>query len=111
MATVPVPVTLLSSPASLTTDQFQTLAEIPPELEWFANLTNPNTRRAYQQDIKDCMAYAGLHRPEQFREITRTHVIGWRQQLVTQQLANDTIRRKLAALSSLYAYLCNRHAV
>ena len=26
-------------------------------------------------------------------------------------LANNTIRRKLAALSSLYNYLCNRHAV
>src|SRR4029453_16508075 len=25
--------------------------------------------------------------------------------------SNDTIRRKLAALSSLYDYLCNRHAV
>ena len=52
-----------------------------------------------------------MHRPEQFREITRAHVIAWRQQLVHQQLANDTIRRKLAALSSLYAYLCERHAV
>ena len=28
-----------------------------------------------------------------------------------QELANDTIRRKLAALSSLYAYLCEHHAV
>ena len=28
-----------------------------------------------------------------------------------QGLANDTIRRKLAALSSLYAYLCDRNAV
>jgi integrase/recombinase XerD len=98
-------------PVQLTTDQFQTLSEIPPELEWFANLTNVNTRRAYQQDIKEFMAYAGLHRPGQFREITRAHVIAWRQQRVKQQLANDTIRRKLAALSSLYAYLCARHAV
>jgi integrase/recombinase XerD len=30
---------------------------------------------------------------------------------VRQGLANDSIRRKLAALSSLYAYLCERHAV
>ena len=111
MTTVPVPVPPVPSPATLTTDQFQTLFEIPPELEWFANLTNANTRRAYQQDIKDFQAYAGVHRPEQFREMTRAHVIAWRQQLVNQQLANDTIRRKLAALSSLYAYLCERHAV
>ena len=43
--------------------------------------------------------------------MTRAHVIAWRDQLVRQELANDTIRRKLAALSSLYAYLCDRHAV
>jgi integrase/recombinase XerD len=111
MTTTPVPVSQLTPPATLTTEQFQTLSEIPPAFEWFANLTNPNTRRAYRQDITDFMAYAGVRRPEQFREITRAHVIAWRQQLVNQRLANDTIRRKLAALSSLYAYLCERHAV
>jgi site-specific recombinase XerD len=101
----------VTSPTGLSATQFQGLAEIPPELEWFANLTNANTRRAYQQDIHDFMAFAGIHQPEQFHAITRAHVIAWRQQLVQQHLANDTIRRKLAALSSLYAYLCERHAV
>ena len=43
--------------------------------------------------------------------MTRAHVIAWREQLVGQGLANDTIRRKLAALSSLYAYLCDHNAV
>src|SRR5712691_622030 len=98
-------------PAPLTAVQFQTLADVPPELAWFANLTNPNTRRAYRQDIRDFQAFTGLSRPEEFRDVTRAHVIAWREQLVTQELANDTIRRKLAALSSLYAYLCDRNAV
>jgi integrase/recombinase XerD len=98
-------------PVPLTAVQFQHLAAIPPELEWFANLTNLHTRRAYQQDIHDFQAFAGLRRPEQFRDVTRAHVIAWRQQLARHGLANDTIRRKLAALSSLYAYLCDRHAV
>jgi hypothetical protein len=62
---------VIPAPASLTTAQFHTLAEIPPELEWFANLPNPNTRRAYRQDLDDFMAFAGPHRPEQFREVTR----------------------------------------
>ena len=43
--------------------------------------------------------------------MTRAHVIDWRQQLTRQGLANDTIRRKLADLSPLYAYLCDCHAV
>ncbi|MGE3541099.1 MAG: tRNA guanosine transglycosylase [Candidatus Tectimicrobiota bacterium] len=32
---------------------------MPPALEWFANLTNANTRRAYRQDIHDFMASIG----------------------------------------------------
>jgi site-specific recombinase XerD len=97
--------------STLTVTQFQHLADVPPEIEWFANLTNANTRRAYRQDLADFMAFAGLRQPTQFRDVTRAHVIAWREQLVGQGLANDTIRRKLAALSSLYAYLCDRNAV
>lgn len=111
MTTALIPGAQLPPPVSLTAAQFHTLAAVLPELEWFANLPNPNTRRAYRQDIEDFMAFAGLRQPEQFREITRAHVIAWREELTKQQLANDTIRRKLAALSSLYSYLCKRHAV
>jgi hypothetical protein len=59
------------SPRALTPAQFGTLADNPPEIEWFANLTNANTRRAYRQDINDFMAFAGLRHPEQFRHIMR----------------------------------------
>ena len=110
-----MPSTTLSIPRpvaqALTSAHFQTLADTPPEVEWFANLTNANTRRAYRQDIEDFMAFTGLRQPEQFRDVTRAHVIAWRERLIGQGLANDTIRRKLAALSSLYAYLCDRNAV
>jgi site-specific recombinase XerD len=84
--------------STLTVAQFQYLADVPPEIEWFANLTNANTRRAYQQDLADFIAFAGLRQPAQFRDVTRAHVIAWREQLVGQGLANDTIQRKLAAL-------------
>ncbi len=97
--------------STLTPARFLTLADVPPEIEWFAKLTNANTRRAYRQDIADFMAFAGLRQPEQFRHVTRAHVIAWHNRLVSQGLANDTIRHKLAALSSLYAYLCDRNAV
>ena len=31
--------------------EFQGLGDMPPELEWFANLDNPRTRRAYRNDV------------------------------------------------------------
>lgn len=30
---------------SLTTAQYDALSDVPPELEWLANITNPKTRR------------------------------------------------------------------
>jgi hypothetical protein len=30
----------------LTAEEFQGLAKVPPEAEWFANIQNPRTRRA-----------------------------------------------------------------
>lgn len=59
----------------LTAEQFRRLADVPPELEWFANLTSKATRRAYENAIKDFMAFTGIQRPDEFRTVTRAHVI------------------------------------
>ena len=75
------------------------------------NLRNRNTRTNYERDITQFLAFAGIGSAEQLREVTRPHVLAWRDYLQGRGLANDTIRRKLAALSSLYASLCDRHAV
>ncbi len=96
---------------TLTAAEFQGLRDMPPEAEWFANLGSAATRRAYQADLRDFMSFAGIDQPEAFRAITRAHVLAWRKALEARGLAGATIRRKLAALGSLYAYLCERHAV
>ena len=96
---------------ALTAAEFQGLAAVPPELEWFANLPNARTRRAYQQDVRDFTAFVGIVRPEDFRTVTRAHLIAWRKELERRELAPSSIRRKLAALSSLFDYLCEHHAV
>ena len=57
------------------------LADVPPEIEWFANITNPQTRRAYQNDLKDFMRFARITNPEVFRVVTRAHLIAWRKEL------------------------------
>jgi len=96
---------------ALTATEFSKLAEVPPELEWFANLRNPNTRLAYQQDLREFQQFVGSIRPQEFRSITRAHVIAWRTDLERRLCAPTTIQRKLAALSSLFAYLCEQNAV
>lgn len=96
---------------TLTDPAFQRLAEVPAEAQWFANLGNVQTRRAYQNDIRCFMLSTGISRPQDFRLVTRSHVLAWRNELERQALAGATIRRKLAALASLYEYLCNENAV
>lgn len=103
---------LAARPATLLTDtQFQQLAAVPPETVWFANIRNPQTRRAYQNDLNDFMRFTGITGPAHFRAVTRAHVLAWRRDLEARALSGATIRRKLAALASLYAYLCECNAV
>lgn len=100
-----------SGGALLTQAAFQRLAEVPPEVEWFANLASPATRRAYETALQDFQGFVGLQRVEEFRVVTRAHVIAWRDDLVGRTLSGATVRHRLAALSSLFEYLCDRNAV
>lgn len=60
---------------ALSAKEFLDLADVPPEIAWFANITNPQTRRAYQNDLKDFMRFARISNPEVFRVVTRAHLI------------------------------------
>src|SRR5271155_3411118 len=101
----------------LTAAELQKLAHGPPEIEWFANLTNAHTRRAYENAVKDFMRFAGIERPAEFRTVTRAHVIAWRDDLRTrvtrrgEAWSDATVRHRLSALPALFEYLCDRNAV
>src|SRR5580658_8314079 len=95
-----------SGERKLTASEFQHLADVPPEVEWFSNIENENTRRAYRTDVKDFMEFAGLRAAGEFRLVKRSHLIAWRKHLEMRALEAPTIRRKLAALSSLFDFLC-----
>ena len=41
----------------LTAGRFQNLVDVPPELEWFANISNKSTRRAYENALQDFMRF------------------------------------------------------
>ena len=95
----------------LTAAEFHRLADVPPEVEWFANLSNPSTRRAYENAVRDFMRFTGIVRPEGFRTVTRAHIIAWRDDLVRRELGGSTIRHRLSSLASLFEYLCEKNAV
>jgi len=106
-----LPAPSLDSTRLLTNADFKRLAEVPPEVEWFANIDNAQTRRAYKNALKDFMTFTGIKKPEEFREVSRGHIIAWRDELVSRNLSAMTIRHRLAALSSLFEYLCEKNTV
>ena len=106
-----LPVLLPSGSRILTAQEFQGLADVPPEAEWFANIDNAGTRRIYATSLREFMTFAGIADAADFRIVNRSHIIAWRKDLETRGLAGATMRSKLAALSSLFDHLCEANAV
>jgi integrase/recombinase XerD len=106
-----LPASIAPTARILTAAAFFALADVPPEMEWFANLGNPATRRCYETALKDFMSFTGIERPEEFRTVNRAHVIAWRDELARRALSATTIRHRLSALASLFDYLCDQNAV
>jgi hypothetical protein len=79
--------------------------------EWFANIGNLNTRRAYSNDLQEFMMFIGIATLAELRPVSRADVLAWRKDLERRELAGATVRRKLAALSSLFEYLSEANAV
>jgi site-specific recombinase XerD len=115
-----LPIPIAPGERRLTAAEFQNLGDVPPEAEWFANIKNRSTKRAYENAIRDFIRFTGIARPEEFRTVTRAHVIAWRDDLERREIGPDankrvpegaTIRHRLAALLSLFEYLCDKNAV
>lgn len=106
-----VPMPSVTAQGQLTSHGFAQLADVPPALTWFANIDNPQTRRAYQNDVREFMAFTGIDDPHRLQLVGRAHVLAWRRDLERRALAGTTIRRKLSALSSLFEALCEANAV
>ena len=67
--------------------KFDRLADVPPEEEWLANITNQRTKRAYREDVREFVAYAGMRDYVDLRSVVRAHVIDWRKDMEKRGLA------------------------
>ncbi|MGE3310692.1 MAG: tyrosine-type recombinase/integrase [Limisphaerales bacterium] len=96
---------------ALSPAEFRRLESVPALLEWLANIENPNTRRAYRNDVADFIRFTGIASPDALSTVQRAHVIAWRRQLAHRHLKPATIRRKLSALAELFDFLTDQDAV
>jgi integrase/recombinase XerD len=101
-STLPVPIGAGGNRVS-TLDQ---LADIPEEEIWLQKQKSPRTRRAYWQDVQHFMRTLAITAPEELRQADHKAVIAWERYMrEVEHAASSTIRRRLAALSSLYKHL------
>jgi integrase/recombinase XerD len=82
------------------------LADIPEEEIWLSKQKSVRTRRAYRLDVQHFMRTLGITTPAELRQADHKAVIAWERFMrETEHAASSTIRRRLAALSSLYKHL------
>jgi integrase/recombinase XerD len=87
------------------------LASIPEEEIWLAKQKSRQTRRAYRLDVRHFMSAFGITSTDALRQVDHRAVIAWeRMQREQEGAAPSTVRRCLAALSSLFKHLV-RHGV
>jgi hypothetical protein len=70
----------------LTAAEFHLLADVPPEVDWFANITNPHTRRAYECDFENYLA-AVFERYLAYRPLLPSGQLG----VTTRSVQNRTL--------------------
>jgi integrase/recombinase XerD len=82
------------------------LAGIPEEEIWLASRKSARTRRAYQNDVQHFMRTLNIRSADELRRVDHRAVMAWEHIMREQQGSQaSTVRRRLAALSSLFAHL------
>jgi integrase/recombinase XerD len=87
------------------------LAAIPEEDIWLAKQKSARTRRAYKQDVAHFMRTIHITSQQELRQADHRAVIAWERHMRdVENAAPSTIRRRMAALSSLFKHLvCHSH--
>jgi integrase/recombinase XerD len=98
-------------PARVSVTRLDQLAAIPEEEIWLAKQKSAQTRRAYRLDVQHFMRAIGITSTDMLRQIDHRAIIAWERMQREQEGAKaSTIRRRLAALSSLFKHLVKHGA-
>lgn len=88
----------------------QLLQSIPEEEIWLAGQLSPHTRRAYKQDVGHFVRTMRIRSASELRQVNRAAVVAWQNIMKDRGTKPRTIRRRLSALSSLFAHLIAHRA-
>jgi integrase/recombinase XerD len=74
---------------------------------WLHKSMSKDTRSNYQCDLEQFMTFIGIPvlEKERLAKVTPEQVAAWRDHLMAEEYTNNSIRRKLTVLRSLFSYL------
>lgn len=74
---------------------------------WLVKSPSTDTRENYARDLDQFLRFLGINNQhlEQLAKVVPGQVAAWRDHLQAQGLTNNSVRRKMTALRSLYSYL------
>src|SRR5712691_11238673 len=82
------------------------IAGIPEEEIWLASRKSARTRRAYRNDVAHFMRTLNIRSPDELRRVDHRAVMAWERHMREEEGKEaSTVRRRLAALSSLFVHL------
>ncbi len=108
---------------ALTLEQLS--SQIPEEAEWLAALGSDETLRAYKQDVLQFMKFVGVADVRELRNADHKAITAWKRSMLADganpvatkragkpmPYSKSTVRRRLAALSSLFTHLKEHNLV
>lgn len=97
-------------PSSVSGEQSRALSVhllqfVPEEEVWLAGQLSPHTRRAYKHDVAHFVKTMSIQSGDELRQVGRAAVVAWQRVMEQEGAGARTIRRRLAALSSLFVHL------
>lgn len=86
------------------------LQSVPEEEIWLAGQLSPHTRRAYKADVGHFVRTMGVRSAGELRQVGRAAIVAWQNLMKARGTKPRTLRRRLSALSSLFAHLLAHRA-
>ena len=109
MTTALAPTVSPALPGSAALLSVAVLATIPEEELWLQGQLSTHTRRAYKEDVRHFMRTLNVTTQDELRQVSRAAVIAWTRKMEAEDAKPRTVRRRLAALSSLFNHLVEHH--
>lgn len=94
-----------------TKQALEALAAIPEEALWLEAHRSPSTRSAYRNDVAGFVEFLGIRTPDELRLADRAAVLAYVRTMEASGNRPSTIKRKMAALSSLFSHLVRHQLI